>query len=584
MSQGELPSDEEFDEEELDDEEYEDDDEEEEGDDPPPKKRRRLRRLAPQSAPGWAGCITWIFLLVVVITIWTLFFRDPNNVPWRHSVGWGRILLVCSLVFIIPYLLYRTLRLWLEPEKSLFPDINYAWNAGLEALEEHGLSIEELPVFLVLGSHHYEHEQAIASAARLELRVFGEPEGPAPLHWYANPEAIYIFCTDASALSALAAKRQKQFEEQRSNPLRNPPPPTPEAAPAPSPEELSPRHRGTIEVDRFFEAEGTLSPDSTPPPGLDPSAAGAPAQVRGTLALDQPVNLDSSQSSIATGQESFGGYGNDESFMQDDLEDLPVELNSSEVSEQLRKLQYVCQLLLQVRSPVCPINGILTMLPYGAIQAGEEDAEALQQAVKGDLMTIHFMLKLRCPVTAMVVDMERERGFQELVRRVGREGALNQRFGRKYDVRSLATPEEMHALSFHVSGAFEDWVYSLFRQEGSLSRRGNRQLYNLLCKVRAIFQIRLADVLAGGFGYDPALVTEEDSLLFSGCYFAATGKRVDRQAFVKGVFDKLQDEQEWVEWTTEALDRDRRWERFAAAGMLVSVILAGVIAAMWWFF
>ena len=49
------------------------------------------------------------------------------------------------------------------------------------------------------------------------------------------------------------------------------------------------------------------------------------------------------------------------------------------------------------------------------------------------------------------------------------------------------------------------------------------------------------------------------------------------------ILDKLHDEQEWVEWTTEALDRDRRWERFAALGMLVSVVLVGVLIALWWF-
>jgi hypothetical protein len=47
-------------------------------------------------------------------------------------------------------------------------------------------------------------------------------------------------------------------------------------------------------------------------------------------------------------------------------------------------------------------------------------------------------------------------------------------------------------------------------------------------------------------------------VLFSGCYFAATGPKSDRQAFVSGLLNKLYDEQEDIEWTNGALREDRR--------------------------
>ncbi len=64
-------------------------------------------------------------------------------------------------------------------------------------------------------------------------------------------------------------------------------------------------------------------------------------------------------------------------------------------------------------------------------------------------------------------------------------------------------------------------------------------------------------------------------LLFSGCYFAATGETDDRQAFVKSVFDKLIEQENELAWTDEAIienDRYRRWAR-------VSLGLSGVLAA-----
>ena len=88
------------------------------------------------------------------------------------------------------------------------------------------------------------------------------------------------------------------------------------------------------------------------------------------------------------------------------------------------------------------------------------------------MRSVGRVLELQCPVTALVVGMEEESGFRELVRRVGRERAGVQRFGQRYDLRSIATAEEMNALCAHVCGAFEDWVYTLFREQGALRGRG----------------------------------------------------------------------------------------------------------------
>jgi hypothetical protein len=67
---------------------------------------------------------------------------------------------------------------------------------------------------------------------------------------------------------------------------------------------------------------------------------------------------------------------------------------------------------------------------------------------------------------------------------------------------------------------------------------------------------RLGDVLSKGFGY--AHGGNKVPVLFSGCYFAATGPKSDRQAFVSGLLNKLYDEQEDIEWTSAALRADRR--------------------------
>jgi hypothetical protein len=66
-------------------------------------------------------------------------------------------------------------------------------------------------------------------------------------------------------------------------------------------------------------------------------------------------------------------------------------------------------------------------------------------------------------------------------------------------------------------------------------------------------------------------------MLFSGCYFAATGETEDRQAFVRSVFDKLPSEQEELEWTDEALEWDARCQVWANLGFAANAILALVV-------
>lgn len=567
----------------------------------PGPKRRWLSAILPATPQGWAAVMTAVFLLCVVAIVWTVFFLDPNNVPWRHAMGIGRILLVILLVVAIPVVFYLALRLWLDGEKSLYPEIDNAWAAGILALEEQGLDIRDLAFYLIIGSRGTGQERAIMQTGQLDLRVDGVPEGPAPLHWYATPDSVYLFCSDASWSSALAAKRQRHYEEfgdqsvtrrgavQKSSAMR------PVSTPMPSSSALSqpvrpvspaaasgggrpgtgrpgsggpgsggagpePKYLGTVQLDQF------LTPETMAQSGPAPVPAGN--DLRGTVRLDGGVQTADSPAFSEESEAVFSDTGS---------ERKPISINSKEATLRVGRLTYLCQKITTAREAICPINGILSLLPYAAIDGGTGDAEALQQAVKSDLTTIHYILQIRCPVTALVVDMERQTGFRELMRRVGRDRVSAQRFGRKYDCRSLATEAEMDALSDHVCGSFEDWVYALFREDEALTRPGNQRLYQLLCKVRCTLKTRLAELLQEAFAYDPQQCSVEDGLLFSGCYFAATGERSDHRAFVGGILAKLDDEQELVEWTSDALLSQQRWERLATAGVVCSIVLAGVL-------
>jgi type VI protein secretion system component VasK len=254
----------------------------------------------------------------------------------------------------------------------------------------------------------------------------------------------------------------------------------------------------------------------------------------------------------------------------------PVALTARDSGEQLERLQYLCRLIRRCRQPVCGLNGVLTLLPVDVLQVPPGEAEEVARALKGDLSTIHDTLQLRTPTIATVAGLEEDRGFRELIRRVGRERAAAQRFGQKFELRRYATQEDMEALSAHVCGTFEDWIYALFREPDALNRPGNTQLYRLLCTVRCHWKTRLANLLSHGCGYDPQRQPDDERCFVSGCYCAATGESSDRQAFVKAVIDKLVEENELVEWTERAWREQRRYRRAAAVGYTLAAVLAGL--------
>ena len=528
------------------------------------------------SLAGRVALAFFVFLIVLVASTWWLLSRDPNVVTWNSFMR-ERIALVVLLVIVTPVVVYYALRLWLEGERSQFPDIDFAWNTGLAKLREHGISLESTPVFLVLGSTNERQEKALLDGAGLRLRVEAAPDGPAALHWYAAPTGIFVFCTETSWLSTFNTIQQRKMAE-RGGASGLPSetaagsvaqlPPAAAVPPQPSQrDEPASDPTGTIMLDQFISQNEDFEDDGT--------AASDTAGPRGTLVLQTPV---SSSASIVDAGSAAARPTGPESLGAGRYLEVSATVPAQESARQQRRLQYTCQLLVRARQPVCPMNGVLTLLPFDAVQATPGEAAELERAVKSDLTTIQRELNLRAPVVSLITGLEKERGFRELVRRVGPERAAAQRFGRKFDVRSQATPSELRAMNIHVCGTFEDWIYTLFREQGALSRPGNTRLYSLLCKVRCTLKPRLAEILSEGFGYDQRAMGGEPPISFSGCYFAATGDTPDRQAFVRGVMDKLVDEQEQIEWTPQALSDEARYRRLVVASLIVNLLLLGAIS------
>ncbi len=499
------------------------------------------QRLMGMSLPARVAILIALFLFLCTISALVVVLVTEDAADFRMWFLRWELILVVALLFIIPTVVYYGVKLWLEGDLSRFPDIDEAWNEGLAALAERGVDLNDLPIFLVLGAAGDRSAETLLKATGFKFDVQNIPRGTSPLHWYADENGIYILC-----MNSCLGKVAESF--------------APSGTVAASHGDAI---RGTLESPAAIRgtAVGGGARDTAAPRNIGDSNLGddfGAAAVRGTLVAGAATPSQPGSPATPAG--------------------AATSFSRREMDEQAERLKYVCQLVRRARQPVCPINGVLTLLPM-QIVSNVMAAREIPTAVRKDLDSIREATKLLCPVTALVTGMETENGFTELVRRVGASRAKANRFGKGFDVWGRPSGENMDALSAHACGAFEDWVYTLFREKDGLNKPGNAKLYSLLCNIRTNLRSRLRNILLHGYSCDSTETPAGDAILFGGCYFAATGDSEDRQAFVRSVFEKMLDAEEELEWTAGAIAEDNRYHGLARLGMTwCGLLTIGLIA------
>lgn len=449
---------------------------------------------------------------------------------------------VLILIVVIALVTYQALRLWLDGSGSRFPDIDAAWKTGLESLSRNGLSLTELPLFVILGPRNEQESRALFKASGLELKIRDLPTGPSPLYWSATAQAIYLVVADACRMSALA---NKLAIEPAAGPTHE------------TPVRQAPRNlRGTMEFGSPFGSEETAPGVNLTGTADQGAGGGVAVNLRGTMEVARNLR----------GTAEVGGRGAVGNVPQ-------VQLTAAESAAAGARLEYVCKLLQRARQPYCALNGLLAVISFPLIQRGDLTASGIRNAARDDLTALRQATHLRFPVTALIGGMETEVGFRELVRRLGTKPTMLQRFGKGFGVWNPPIPEQVEAVCTHACGAFEDFVYNLFKEKDGFNKPGNTKLYQLLCKIRSQFRDSLTKIIVDGFASDPEKPEQAEPLLFSGCYFAATGDSEDRQAFVRAIFDKLATEENDLQWLADAQAQDRWYRNLARVNMAISGVL-----------
>ena len=292
------------------------------------------KRVLGISLPARAAILVAVFLVICAVVSFVAFaYRVDaagHRTPFLQSLTSKpyHILSVAVLIVVIPVVVYYALKLWLAGDVSPFEDIDKAWQAGIAALEQNGLDITQVPIFLIVGSAGELQEKALFAASRLSLNVREVPQGPAALHWYANPDAIYIVTTNTSGMSRLAALARAAAEDEKSRPAGFTPRPAAGAS-----------IRGTIVAGGPEPDEGPISQTGAFPGGPEPAAPPS-ADIRGTMVAS------------VRSSDSLGGAADQGAAVSQHA----VTLRPEEAAEQERRLEYLSSLIRRARQPICPLT------------------------------------------------------------------------------------------------------------------------------------------------------------------------------------------------------------------------------------
>lgn len=149
-----------------------------------------------------------VLLAIILIGLFFLnrYLKIDELIPrpvWAQPIWLPLLFLLLYFLGVLGWWIYRLLMA--EGEGTDFPDIDDAWDEAVANLDQAGISLAGVPIFLVLGRPEAP-EEVFFQAAQLGLVLKGVPVGSKhPLHVYANRDVIFITCAGCSLLGKQAS-------------------------------------------------------------------------------------------------------------------------------------------------------------------------------------------------------------------------------------------------------------------------------------------------------------------------------------------------------------------------------------------
>lgn len=427
-------------------------------------------------------------------------------------------------------------------DPSRFPDLDEAWQEGLRALEQAQIDLLETPLYLVVGGAT-SGENELFQSAGIEYDVPLTPRrSDAPLRLCATRDAVFVSLARASTSGLFTAKLAQRHQQKRAS------------------------------ADSTSLSSGSIV-----------AATGASA---GNVATATAVMLPK------TAQRGLELIEQSLAMLQDEHEKEAISasegdtlgLTDVELESTTQRLEHICHLLADSRVPYCPINGLVTLIPWHVTDSSHI-ANHAAVLLDHDIQTIERELRINAPRLAIVTDVQSAPGGTELVERIPAD-QRSRRFGIRYPQLAscdLAKWPEIaeEGVQWLCQQLAPSLIYRVFSLSNDGSDRdlssweGNVQLYEFMFAIRRRTE-KLTRIVQRGI-----LPSTSKNVVLNGLYLAATGgERTTSQAFLPGVLPQLLEMQNSVTWNADALRADARCRRWTVGGYAVlALFVVGMITA-----
>lgn len=245
-------------------------------------------------------------------------------------------------------------------------------------------------------------------------------------------------------------------------------------------------------------------------------------------------------------------------------------LTADEIELAQDRLQYFVKLLRKSRLPVCPVNGTILVLPYAWIASDEHSLASA--AAAADMQVLQDNLQIRCTNLLVLSEIEQSHGLKEFLRRQDPKSGDRVRIGCGFPPLTYLDPNEAPALHQWLVEYLETQFYSMFPKH--IGDKHNDHL------VKCLHAFRIAKPAFTRVIRNAAPREVAQPLYFGGLYFAGGDGR-GRPAYFTQVLNKLlQEHDETIAWSPQALAADRRLRVWTTTLMIAVVALIIIVAVM----
>ncbi|WP_166819889.1 type VI secretion protein IcmF/TssM N-terminal domain-containing protein [Thalassoroseus pseudoceratinae] len=462
--------------------------------------------------PIRVGISVGVILTIVTTSLWIIYGFDPRFVNLGNYMSWTRIAILIGLLIAVSLSTWLTIRIW--SGGVFFPDraIDREISAGVRAMRSRGITPASLPIHLLLGSPTAEESTRFVSRTNSVLRSDTKADSAATIQWLASSQAITLAPIDCGLLN-LTLRRLDSITQTSS---------------------------GKSSADTFDPLLTTL----------------------------QQVGWEADASTATSG-------GHLLSFIQEHPGQALTNLfTDAEASVAQNRLQQVCERLVKVREPLCPINHLVIRLPASILLRHAGYAGEIARALRWDLEQARESLQLDATVSVVLDGWQEHPGFVELIRRLGPHAAESLLPGCHCNVESRSTKTQLASIADLACADIENHIYEIFQRPDALAHAGNSLLYQLLSDIRVILRPTLTEILVGGIAEREDDPDPHTALPVAGCFLMATGETPPALGFAAPFGRHAETLQERLVWHPRQRTTDRVC-RFASRTMLaMSLVLA----------